>query len=67
MVYSRTEVVKMARALQSKIFPGVSLADSFRLKLGEDLKVLLESDLLAQPLMLARLVGEELPAPPTGR
>ncbi len=54
----------MARALQSKIFPGVSLADSFRLKLGEDLKVLLESDLLAQPLMLARLVGEELPAPP---
>ena len=53
----------MARALQSKIFPGARIEARSRLKSGADIKVLLGSDLLAQPLMLASLSGEERAAP----
>ena len=65
VIYYRTGAEKVARALQSEIFPGARLEASSTLKNGVDLKVLLGSDLLAQPRMRARLLGEEpAPTPP---
>ena len=64
VIYYRTEAEKVARALQSEIFPGASLEASSRLKNGVDIKVLLGHDLEVQPRMMARLLGEELAAPP---
>ena len=49
VIYYRTEAEKVARALQSEIFPGARIEESSRLKNGVDIKVLLGSDLLAQP------------------
>ena len=64
VIYYRAEAEQVARSLQSEIFPGARLEASSTLKNGVDLKVLLGSDLLAQPRMRARLLGEEMPAPP---
>ena len=64
VIYYRTEAEKVARALQSEIFPGARIEESSRLKNGVDLKVLLGHDLEVQPRMLARLLGEEMAAPP---
>ncbi len=64
VIYYRTEAKKVARALQAEIFPGARIEESSSLKNGADLKVLLGSDLLAQPRILARLLGEEMAAPP---
>ena len=66
VIYYRAEAEQVARSLQSEIFPGARLEASSTLKNGVDLKVLLGSDLLAQPRMRARLLGEEMPAPPPG-
>ena len=65
VIYYRTAAEKVARALQSEIFPGARIEARSRLKGGTDIKVLLGSDLLAQPLMLARLHAEETAAPPS--
>ena len=65
VIYYRTVAEKVARALQSEIFPGARIEARSRLKGGTDIKVLLGSDLLAQPLMLARLHAEETAAPPS--
>ena len=45
MIYYRAEAEKVARALQSEIFPGARIEASSRLKSGADLKVLLGHDL----------------------
>ncbi len=65
VIYYRTAAEKVARALQSEIFPGARIEARSRLKGGTDIKVLLGSDLLAQPLMLARLHAEDTAAPPS--
>ena len=64
VIYYRAEAEKVARALQSEIFPGARIEARSSLKDGTDIKVLLGSDLQVQPLMLARLHGEETAAPP---
>ena len=67
VIYYRTEAEKVARALQSEIFPGARMEASSRLKNGVDIKVLLGHDLEVQPRMMARLLGEELRRAPAGR
>ena len=64
MIYYRAEAEKVARALQSEIFPGASIEASSSLKNGTDIKVLLGHDLEVQPRIMARLLGEELAASP---
>ncbi len=63
VIYYRTGAEKVARALQSEIFPGARIEESSRLKNGVDVKVLLGHDLEVQPRIMARLLGEDLPAP----
>jgi hypothetical protein len=62
VLYYRDGAESAARALQAKIFPWAKIEESAGLKNGTMIKVLLGSDLLEQPRMMARLTGEE-PAP----
>jgi hypothetical protein len=64
VIYYRAEAEKVARALQSEIFPGARLEESSSLKNGVDIKVLLGHDLEVQPRIMARLLGEVPAAPP---
>lgn len=64
VIYYQAEAEKVARMLQSEIFPGARVEESSTLKTGVDIKVLLGSDLLGQPRMMARLLGEELETSP---
>ncbi|MFI5355040.1 MAG: LytR C-terminal domain-containing protein, partial [Desulfobaccales bacterium] len=64
VIYYRAEAEKVARALQSEIFPGARIEASSSLKNGVDLKVLLGHDLEVQPRIMARLLGEEMAASP---
>ncbi len=59
MIYYLAGEEQMARALQAKIFPWAQAEEISRLKNGVAIKVLLGSDLLDQPRLMARLTGEE--------
>ncbi len=56
VIYYRPGTEKVARALNSQIFPGAQLVESSRLRKGIAIKILLGRDLLAQPQTMARLI-----------
>ncbi|MGP8050069.1 MAG: LytR C-terminal domain-containing protein, partial [Desulfobaccales bacterium] len=56
VIYYRPGTEKVARALNSQIFPGVQLVESSKLRKGMAIKILLGRDLLAQPQTMARLI-----------
>jgi len=56
VIYYRPGKEKVAQALDSQIFPGAQLVESPTLKKGVAIKILLGSDLLAQPQTMARLI-----------
>ncbi len=58
VVYYRPGTEKVAQALDSQIFPGAPLVESYKLKKGVAIKILLGRDLLAQPQNMARLMGK---------
>jgi len=59
VIYYRPGKEKVAQALDSQIFPGAQLVESPTLKKGVAIKILLGSDLLAQPQTMARLIEKE--------
>jgi Tfp pilus assembly protein PilF len=56
VIYYRPGTEKVARALNSQIFPGAQLVESSRLRKGIAIKILLGRDLLAQPQTMVRLI-----------
>jgi hypothetical protein len=60
VIYYRAGADKVARALNSEIFPEASLEQSSKLKKGVAIRILLGHDLLDQPQIMARLTGEEM-------
>ncbi len=58
VIYFCPGTERVAQALKSQIFPGAQLVESPRLRKGVAIKVLLGSDLLAQPQTMARLIEQ---------
>ena len=58
MIYYRPEAEKVARALNSGIFPGARLSPSSKLNQGTAIKVVLGHDLLERPRLMSRLATE---------
>jgi len=58
VIYYRPGTEKVAQALDSQIFPGAPLVESYKLRKGVAIKILLGRDLLAQPQTMARLMGK---------
>ncbi len=58
VIYYRPGTEKVAQALDSQIFPGAPLVESYKLRKGVAIKILLGRDLLAQPQTMARLIGK---------
>jgi hypothetical protein len=57
-IFYLPEAEKVARALNSGIFPGARLTPSSKLDRGMAIKVVLGHDLLERPRMLSRLAAE---------
>ena len=58
VIYYRAGAEKVARALNSEIFPGAQLTPSSRLNQGMAIKVVLGRDLLDRPQLMSRLAEE---------
>ena len=58
MIYYRPEAEKVARALNSEIFPGARLTPSAKLNRGTAIKVVLGRDFRERPRLLSRLVAK---------
>ena len=58
VIYYRAGAEKVARALNSEIFPGAQLTPSSRLNKGMAIKVVLGRDLLDRPQLMSRLAEE---------
>ena len=56
VIYYRPGTEKVAQALVSQFFPKAQLEESLKLRAGVDIRILLGSDLLAQPQTMARLI-----------
>lgn len=64
VIYYRPGTERVARVLNSEVFPKAQLVETSRLRKGVGIKVLLGRDLLEQPLILARLMGKGTGASP---
>jgi hypothetical protein len=60
IIYYRPEAERVARALGRTVFPSAGLEPSLKLKEGMDIKILLGTDLLQRPQLMARLVAGDI-------
>lgn len=58
VIYYRPEAEKVARALNSKIFPGARLTPDSRINRGMAIKIVLGRDLLDRPRLMSRLTTQ---------
>ena len=58
VIYYRPGAERVARNLNSEIFPGAKMEQSSRLSRGMAIKVLLGRDLLDRPRLVARLAAD---------
>ncbi|MGA7578357.1 MAG: LytR C-terminal domain-containing protein [Desulfobaccales bacterium] len=66
VIYYGPGAERVARVINSKIFPEALLAESTAFRNGVDIKILLGRDLMEHPRIMARLRGEEPGASPRG-
>ncbi|MCX5891867.1 MAG: LytR C-terminal domain-containing protein, partial [Deltaproteobacteria bacterium] len=59
VIYYRPEAEKVARVLNSEIFPGARLTPSAKLNQGTAIKVVLGRDLLERPRLMSRLAADQ--------
>ncbi len=64
VIYYGPGAERVARVINSKIFPEALLAESAAFRNGVDIKILLGRDLMEHPRIMARLKGEEPGASP---